>query len=152
MVQLVGILPHERTHLTCKYHPIIKIRWSYDWLTSNLILSVLVRWNLYIESGPRAATAMALEWCHNEHDGISNKWRLDCLLNCLFKHRSKKASKLRITGLCEGNSPVTGEFPAQRASNAENVSIWWRHHGIGLVLPSAPEGLSCYKQSLSSAV
>ena len=29
---------------------------------------------------------------------------------------------------CAGNSPVTGEFPAQRASNAENVSIWWRHH------------------------
>ena len=25
-------------------------------------------------------------------------------------------------------SPVTGEFPAQMASNAENVSIWWRHH------------------------
>ena len=33
-----------------------------------------------------------------------------------------------VSGLCEGNSPVTGEFPAQRASNAENVSIWWRHH------------------------
>ena len=33
-----------------------------------------------------------------------------------------------ITGLGEGNSPVTVEFPAQRASNAENVSIWWRHH------------------------
>ena len=31
-------------------------------------------------------------------------------------------------GLCEGNSPVTGKFPSQRASNAENVSIWWRHH------------------------
>ena len=42
---------------------------------------------------------------------------------------SKKTSKLRVTGLCEGNSPVTGEFPAQRASNAKNVSIWWRHHG-----------------------
>ena len=25
-------------------------------------------------------------------------------------------------------SAVTGEFPAQSASNAENVSIWWRHH------------------------
>ena len=25
-------------------------------------------------------------------------------------------------------SPRNGEFPAQRASNAENVSIWWRHH------------------------
>ena len=23
----------------------------------------------------------------------------------------------------------TGEFPAQMASNTENVSIWWRHHG-----------------------
>ena len=42
-------------------------------------------------------------------------------------HRSKKTSKLRVTDLCEGNSPVIGEFPAQRASNAENVSIWWRH-------------------------
>ena len=34
----------------------------------------------------------------------------------------KKTSKLQVTGFCEGNSPVTGEFPAQRASNAENVS------------------------------
>ena len=54
----------------------------------------------------------------------------ECLLNCLFRRRSKKTSKLPVTGLCEGNSPVTGEFPAQRASNAENVSIWWRHHGL----------------------
>ena len=44
------------------------------------------------------------------------------------RRRSKKTSKLRVTGLCSGNSPVTGDFPAQRASNAENVSIWWRHH------------------------
>ena len=35
------------------------------------------------------------------------------------RRRSKNASKLRITGLCVGNSPVTGEFPVQRASNAE---------------------------------
>ena len=39
-------------------------------------------------------------------------------------HRPKKTSKLRVTGLCAGNSPVTGEFPAQRASKAENVFIW----------------------------
>ena len=50
------------------------------------------------------------------------------LLNRLFRRRSKKTSKLRVTGLCAGNSPETGEFPALRASNAENVSIWWRHH------------------------
>ena len=52
----------------------------------------------------------------------------DCLLSRLFKHSSKKTSKLRVTGLCEGNSPVTGVFPAQMTSDAENVSIWWRHH------------------------
>ena len=46
----------------------------------------------------------------------------------LFRHRSKKTQKLRVTGLCEGNSPVTREFTAQRASNAEIVSIWWGHH------------------------
>ena len=44
------------------------------------------------------------------------------------RRRLIKKSKLCITGLCEGNSPVTGEFLAKRASNAENVSIWWRHH------------------------
>ena len=48
----------------------------------------------------------------------------------LFRSRSKKTPKLRVTGLCEGNSPVIGEFRAQRASNSENVSIWWRHHVI----------------------
>ena len=69
-----------------------------------------------------------LQWRHNEGDGVSNHWCIDCLLNCLFSHRSKKTSKLCVTGLCEGNSPVTRELPAQRASNAKNVSIWWRHH------------------------
>ena len=33
----------------------------------------------------------------------------------------KKTSKLRVTGLCEGNSPVTGKFPAQRDSNAKKM-------------------------------
>ena len=69
-------------------------------------------------------------WHHNEPDGVSNHWHLDCLLNHLFRHRSKKTSKLLVTGLCEGSSPVTSEFPAQRTSNVENVSIWWCHHVI----------------------
>ena len=70
----------------------------------------------------------SLHWRHNEHSGVSNRQPHGCLLNRLFRRRSKKTSKLRITGLCAGNSPGTGEFPAQRASNAENASIWWRHH------------------------
>ena len=44
------------------------------------------------------------------------------------RHRSKKTTKLHISGLCAGNSPGTDEFPAQRASNTENVPIWWHHH------------------------
>ena len=69
----------------------------------------------------------ALRWRHNGRDGVSNHQTHDCLLNRLFGRRSKKTSKLRVTGLCAGNSPETGEFSAQMASNAENVSIWWRH-------------------------
>ena len=72
---------------------------------------------------------LTIQWRHNGHDGVSNHQRLDCLLNLLFRRRSKKTSELRVTCLCEGNSPVTGEFPAQRASNAENISVWWRHQG-----------------------
>ena len=71
-----------------------------------------------------------LRWRHNGRDSVSNHQPHDCLLNRLFRRRSKKTSKLRATGLCVGNSPGTGEFPAQMASNAENVSIWWRHHAF----------------------
>ena len=70
----------------------------------------------------------SLLWRHNEHDGVSNHQPHECLLSLPSRRRSKKTSKLRVTGLCAGNSPETGEFPARMASNAENVSIWWRHH------------------------
>ena len=70
----------------------------------------------------------SLQWPHNGHDSVANHQPHDCLLNRLFRRSSKKISKLRVTGLCAGNSPETGEFPAQMASDAENVSIWWRHH------------------------
>ena len=73
---------------------------------------------------------VTLQWSHNEHDGVSNHPHFDCFLNILFDRRSKKTLKLRFTGFCEGNPQVTGEFPAQRASNAENVSIWRRHHAM----------------------
>ena len=71
----------------------------------------------------------SLQWRRNGHNGISNHQPHYCLLNRLFMRRSKKTSKLRVTGFCVGNSPVNGEFPAQMASNAENVSTWLRHHG-----------------------
>ena len=79
---------------------------------------------------PHWNKAVSLQWRDDKRDGVSNHQPHDCLLNRLFRPRSNKASKLRVTGLCPGNSPVTGEFPAQMASSAENVSIWWRHHAI----------------------
>ena len=69
-----------------------------------------------------------LQWRDNGRDGVSNQQPHHCLLSRLFRFRSKKTPKLRVTGLCAGNPPMTSEFPAQRTSNAENVSIWWRHH------------------------
>ena len=57
-------------------------------------------------------SAMASHWAHR---------RLNCLAICLFRRTSKKTSKLGVTDLCEGNPPVTGGFPSQRASNVENV-------------------------------
>ena len=97
------------------YHPtpfsLVKITW--------IIMNIYI----YI-SMAKIWPDMPLQWRHNGRDGVSNHQPHDCLLNRLFRRRSKKTSKLRVSGLCAGNSPVTGEFPAQMASNAENVSIW----------------------------
>ena len=65
-----------------------------------------------------------LQWRHNERDGVSNHQLTDCLLNRLFRRRSKKTSKLRVTGLCAGkfigerhNEPVTRKM----------FSLWWEY-------------------------
>ena len=91
-------------------------------------LHLLIAWHRARTSVDTVMTT--LRWRRNGHDSVSNHQPRDCFLNRLFRHRSKKTSKLCVTGLCVGNSPGTGEFPAQMASNAENVSIWWRHHEL----------------------
>ena len=88
---------------------------------------------------------IALRWRHNDHAGVSNHQPHGCLINRLFRRQSKKTSKLRVTGLCVGNSPGTGEFPAQMASYAENVSIWWRHHGISYFLTATTVNMAVKK-------
>ena len=75
--------------------------------------------------GPKWYKKESFQWRHNGRDSVSNHHPHDCLLNRLFRRRSKKTSKLRVTGLCAGNSSINS---AQMASNTENVSIWWRHH------------------------
>ena len=64
------------------------------------------------------------------------------------RHRSKKTPKLRVTGLCAGNSSVTGELTTQRAINAENISFWCRHHALQCLHNAIPGG--ALVQSLSN--
>ena len=56
---------------------------------------------------------------------------LDCLLNRLFGCRWKKHQIPRHWSLW-GDSVGHRWFPSQRPSNAENVSIWWRHRVLWL--------------------
>ena len=95
-----------------------------------LILSQYCEAGHPIITRPAVIALTPLQWHHNGLDSVSNHQPNNCLLSRLFGRRSKKTSKVRVTGLCAGNSPGTGEFPAQRDSNTENVSIWWRHHVI----------------------
>ena len=105
------------------------VEWNYIskcWhQNGNDFISGLTIW--YLAHLPLVSST--LHWRHNGRNGVSNHQPHECLLNRLFGCRSTKTSKLRVTDLCAGNISVTGGFPAQMASDAENVSFWWRHHG-----------------------
>ena len=120
------------------------------WLVGlNIVLDYLSRNGLWAHVADGNFRRFSLQRRHNERDDVSNHQPHDCLLNRIFRRRSKKTSKLRVNGLNAGNSPVTGEFPGQRASNAENVSIWLRHHvgwhhrqrSFSILLQSCARGL-----------
>ena len=66
-------------------------------------------------------------WCH--YSGVITN-SMSSQITSVSIGCSTVGSQLRVTGLCVWNSTVTGEFPTQKASNAENASIWWRHYGI----------------------
>ena len=89
-----------------------------------------------------ASNLVPLQWHHNGHDGISNHQPHECLLKCLVKaHIQENIKAPHHWPLCR---ELTGDWwiprtPAQRASNKENVSIWWRHHA-----DAAPATLTCW--------
>ena len=107
--------------------PHVKVRRSLERLILNMGTPIPGK-TVYIETGPwllhSPGHQQACDYIpgHNERDGVSNHRRLDCLLNRLFRRRTKKTSKLRITDLYE--------FLAPRARKAEKISFWWRHHGL----------------------
>ena len=73
---------------------------------------------------------VSLHWRHNDHDGVSNHQPHGCLLKRLFRRRSKKTSKLRVTGLCVGNSPgpvnSPHKGPVTRIMFPFDVIMYWK--------------------------
>ena len=74
-------------------------------------------------------------WRHcNDCAGLAQMTKLfSCMelnftIRCQYHIREHYIMGSMASEISAGNSPVNGEFPAQMASNAENVSIWWRHH------------------------
>ena len=117
------------TRALCDVLKEIFLRISTACIWTRLCTTVTDRWSLCWFIVTRAiGDDKHIQWSHNGRDDVSNHQPHDCLLNPLFRHISTKTWKLRVTGLCEGNSPMTGEFPTQRVSNAENVPIWWRQN------------------------
>ena len=95
------------------HRPLVRgIHWSLVDIPPNMPVNMfilLLAWAMCSWS-----RIILLLWRHNGCNAVSNHQRLDSLFNRLFRFRSKKTSKLCVTGLCEGNSPGTCEFPAQR--------------------------------------
>ena len=105
-------------------------------MTSSFVQALLTHWGLNeMAATLRKTFSNAISWMNIT---VTSRWlrrRLKSPASWSFTQpfveaQIKETSKLRVTGHCEENSPVTGEFPTQRASNAENISIWWRHHWI----------------------
>ena len=88
------------------------------WFSSRLI-SVHIIQGYFLGTGQSHQHHITVT-SHERHV-VSNHQHLDCVLNCLFKLISKKIPKTRVTGLSEGNTPVTSGVPSQRASNVKNV-------------------------------
>ena len=81
----------------------------------------------------RIISPLSLRWRHNDHDSVSNHQPHGCLLNRLFRRRSKKTSKLRITGLCAGNSPGPVNSPhkwpvTRKKFPFDDVIMWRKKH------------------------
>ena len=148
----------------CAHNDVTLMHWNWHQLfsplpfSSNVVHPLMVRlgsictpMSTLYQDYPRSSQTSAnvhYAWARCRYvitvglDDVTNHQPHHCLINRLFRRKSKNTSKPRVTCLCAGNSPFTGEFPPQMTSNAENVSIWWRHrvmswcHGMETI--SAP--------------
>ena len=116
-------------------------RYSYGWVVGNLFDRLRKKSIISFHWTWKSRQLLSLQWRHNEHGGVSNHQTHGCLLNRLFRRRSKKTPKLRVTGLCVGNSPGPVNSPHKGPVTRKNVSIRWRHH-VALERHNIKENLS----------
>ena len=140
------------SHYRCNYLSMLGLKLNYD--GERGILPLQLRYTIRIMTA--VCIMSPLLWFGTGWPSFSNDLQTDITVTskwALWRLKSP-ASLLFTQPYIQGqikesiNSPVTGEFPAQMASNAENISIWWRHHDIYsagkmvLILKRAPM-LSC---------
>ena len=95
---------------------IAPLRWGVFWTNNMSSSTCRFCLKLHCPTTNHLLVLWTLRWRHNGRDSVSNHQPRDCLHNRLFRRRSKKTSKLRVTGLCAGNSPVNSphKWPVTR--------------------------------------
>ena len=145
--------------------PSAELTYSLPWIERMLFtVEAICQWLSWVTQSRvkiNGGSLHALQWLHNEHDGVSNHQRLDCLLNRLFRPRSKKTSKLRVTGLCEAISrcgwwKLAAKYCDMCLNTMRNKSrsifiFGWPSHEIGadMVDRQWPPKLLAYRPWLS---
>ena len=113
------VLIHRFRKIFCHGCGICEILWLYEW-----------NWNIHQTDGlcsffPQHYNDVIMSAMTSQITRVSIVWFTVCSGADRREHQSTASQ-----GLCEESFLVTGDFTAQRASNAENVSIWWRHHDV----------------------
>ena len=111
-------------------HPIYEIQHINDIHDNKINGTWIDNWRSHYQSS-KYITHLSLQLRHGERDGLMIVYSI-----VYSRRRLKKTSKLRVSGLCEGKSLVTDEFPAQRASHAkmfpfDDVIMYNRNSNIG---------------------
>ena len=120
----------NRIILPCKIHDVCINRVIHKYLSCSTIWKLQLRiFTMYLAKGAETLcfhySDVIISAMASQITGVQIVWLIVCSGADQRKHQSSA-----ILGLCEGNPPVTDGFPSQRASNAENVSIWWPHHVV----------------------
>ena len=98
----------------------------FDMSKLHSICSMYVCWHLL---------ACTLHWRQNDHGGVSNQQPHGCVLNRLFRRKSKKTPKLRVTVLCVGNSPHKGPVTRKMVQFDDVIMTYICVHDMPTLFP-----------------